>query len=71
MGYVSPQLVQEMAEKGRISTAEAAKLAMVTEATIRSWCIEEKLDGIMYAHKWWVTTASVKKALSVITARRS
>jgi hypothetical protein len=60
-----------MAAKGRISTADAAKLAMVTEATIRTWCIEEKLDGIMYAHKWWVTTASVKKMLATITPRRS
>lgn len=52
-----------MRKQGRIPLAEAARLAVVAESTVRGWVREKKVDAVKYGPGWWV---SEKSLLAVI-----
>jgi hypothetical protein len=43
---------------------EAAKIAMVSPPTIRTWIADERVKAVLYAGRWWIT----RDSLSAMTA---
>lgn len=63
MSKASDELVVHMKKKGRVRVADAARAAMISEASLRDWIHVGKVDAVMYAHNWWVLESSLRKAI--------
>jgi hypothetical protein len=55
-----------MRKQGRIPVPQAAKIAMISEGALRGWVRSKKVDGVMYAHQWWVLEESLRDAIEPV-----
>lgn len=60
-----------MKKQGRISCQEAATRAMVSRETIRDWIHNGRLDGIQYAHNWFICEQSLNRVIEALMPRAS
>ncbi len=50
---------ENMRKMGRVGVAEAAKLAQVSDTTIRSWARDGVVGAVFYAQSWWISKADL------------
>lgn len=62
-------LTDHMKKKGRVTVPQAAKLALISERTVRIWIEEKKVDAVKYANQWWVSEQSVRARMTALGGR--